>query len=179
MRPLRSEQNIEKLIIRLAVSSIWINAGVLNKLLNPGFLNPGSTSFIGFTVQYLAEGSPIRAFLYYAVFPHLYTVGVLVMIGEISFGVLTLLGLMSKLASSVAFYTNLIYFLSAYWTGADEYGINLLLMLLDLYILIKGAGTISIDYLIEKRIKIIRSGKLWFALGSIIYLVVVLYLLIY
>ncbi|MEM3915100.1 MAG: TQO small subunit DoxD, partial [Metallosphaera sp.] len=115
----------------------------------------------------------------YAVFPHLYTVGVLVMIGEISFGVLTLLGLMSKLASSVAFYTNLIYFLSAYWTGADEYGINLLLMLLDLYILIKGAGTISIDYLIEKRIKIIRSSKLWFALGSIIYLVVVLYLLIY
>lgn len=45
---------------------------------------------------------------------------------------------MSRLASTVALYTNLIYFLSAYWTGTEEYGINLLLMLLNLYLVVRG-----------------------------------------
>ncbi|AWR99032.1 TQO small subunit DoxD [Metallosphaera hakonensis] len=179
MKSLRDNLDLERLILRIAVASIWIDAGVFNKLLNPGFLNPGSTSYIGFTVQYLAEGSPIRGFLYTVVFPHVYTVGVLVMIGEISFGVLTLLGLMSRLASTVALYTNLIYFLSAYWTGTEEYGINLLLMLLNLYIVMKGPGQFSLDGVISPRLRIVGKSLPWVVLGSAIYLVVILYLLIY
>lgn len=179
MKSLRDESSLERLILRIAVASIWLDAGVLNKLLNPGFLNPGSTSYIGFTVQYLAEGSPIRGFLYTVVFPHVYTVGVLVMIGEISFGILTLLGFMSRLASTVALYTNLIYFLSAYWTGTEEYGINLLLMLLNLYLVWKGPGQFSLDGVISSRLKLLQNPIPWAIAGTLIYAIVILYLLIY
>ncbi|WP_409366347.1 TQO small subunit DoxD [Metallosphaera sp. D4-4] len=179
MKSLRNESSLERLILRLAVASIWLDAGVFNKLLNPGFLNPGSTSYIGFTVQYLAEGSPIRGFLYAVVFPHIYTVGVLVMIGEISFGVLTLLGLMSRLASTVALYTNLIYFLSAYWTGTEEYGINLLLMLLNLYLIVRGPGQLSLDSALSTRFKVLQNPTPWAVAGTVIYVIVILYLLIY
>ncbi|QKR00162.1 DoxX family membrane protein [Metallosphaera tengchongensis] len=179
MKSLKGETDLWQTLVRIAVASIWIDAGVFNKLLNPGFLNPGSTAYIGFTLQYLAEGSPIRAFLYSVVFPHPQLVGILVMIGEISFGVLTLLGFMSRLAGTVAFYTNLIYFLSAYWTGTEEYGINLLLMLFNLYLVAKGPGYLSVDQLIQRKLRIVERPLPWLVLGSLVYLIVIFILLIY
>jgi thiosulfate dehydrogenase [quinone] large subunit len=41
-------------LVRLAVATIWAYAGIFEKLLNPGFLNPASTSYVGITVKYLA-----------------------------------------------------------------------------------------------------------------------------
>jgi len=169
--------NNMSLIFRIAIASIWLNAGILGKLLNPGFLNPASTDYVGLTLQYLAEGSVIKGFLYAISVSHPTLVGVLVMTGEISFGVLTLLGLMTRLANTVAFYTNLIYFLSASWTGAEEYGINLLMMIIDAYLIIYGSDKFSIDSIIAKRVKIIDNVKLWVMVGSAIYVAVIIYLL--
>jgi len=161
-------------IFRLIAGSIWIFAGVFDKLLNPNFLNPTSSQYVGFTIQYFAEGSPIKQFLYAVAFPHPILTGQLVMIGEISFGVLFIMGALTKLASTVAFYTNLVYFLSAAWTGAEEYGINLLLMAIDIYFLLGGAKDFSVDSLFQG--SILWSSKLWFVIGSLIYLGVVILL---
>ncbi|WP_054846553.1 TQO small subunit DoxD [Sulfuracidifex tepidarius] len=161
-------------MFRLIAGSIWIVAGVLDKLLNPGFLNPDSTKYVGFTIQYFAEGSPIKGFLYSVAFPNPVLTGELVIIGEISFGVLFMSGMLTKLASTCALYTNLIYFLSAAWTGATEYGINLLLMGVDLYFLVNGAKRLSIDSMAPE--SPLWSTKLWFTAGSVLYLLVVIFL---
>ncbi|BBG25995.1 TQO small subunit DoxD [Sulfuracidifex tepidarius] len=161
-------------MFRVIAGSIWLVAGVVDKLLNPGFLNPESTKYIGFTIQYFAQGSPIKDFLYAVAFPNPVLTGELVMIGEISFGVLLMAGMLTKLASTCAFYTNLIYFLSAAWTGATEYGINLLLLGIDLYFLVNGARKFSVDSLAPG--SPLWSTKIWFTVGSVIYLSVVVFL---
>ncbi|QXJ30842.1 TQO small subunit DoxD [Saccharolobus shibatae] len=164
------------LILRISMASIWLYAGILGKLLNSGFLNPSSEQYVGFTIQYLAQGSIIRQFLYIVAMPHPVLVGTLVMIGEICFGFLTLIGLMTRLSSVVAFYTNLIYFLSASWTGAEEYGLNLLMMTINAYMIAYGSGNFSIDSLILRKFNIIDNKILWIVVGSVIYIAVIVYL---
>lgn len=163
--------------LRLITASIWLNAGVLGKLLNPGFLDPNSNEYVGITIQYLAQGSVIKGFLYAVAFPHPILVGELVLIGEIIFGVFLLLGLFVRLTSTAAFYTNLIYFLSAAWTGAEEYGLNLLMMIVELYLIIHGSDNLSLEHLIKRKAKLIDS-KLWIVVSSVIYSLVILYLYI-
>lgn len=160
--------------LRLITASVWLNAGIFGKLLNPGFLNPNSNDYVGLTIQYLSQGSVIRNFLYAVAFPHPILTGELVMTGEIIFGILLFLGLFTKLASTTAFYTNLIYFLAAAWTGAEEYGLNLLMMGVELYLIYYGASYFSIDSLIMKNK--ISNNKIWITIGTIIYASVVLYL---
>ncbi|QXJ27527.1 putative DoxD-like, integral membrane protein [Saccharolobus shibatae B12] len=164
------------LILRISMASIWLYAGILGKLLNSGFLNPSSEQYVGFTIQYLAQGSIIRQFLYIVAMPHPVLVGTLVMIGEICFGFLTLIGLMTRLSSVVAFCTNLIYFLSASWTGAEEYGLNLLMMTINAYMIAYGSGNFSIDSLISRKFNIIDNKILWIVVGSVIYIAVIVYL---
>ena len=168
--------NVFPLLVRIGLGTMWLYAGVVEKLLNPGYLNPASTSYVGITIQILMQGPLMRWFLEAVVFPHVYLVGLLVMIGEISFGVLTISGTFSRLANTVAFYTNLIYFLSAYWVDAEEYGINLLMMILDLYIVFNGVTAPSIDYLISKKWGAINNWKLWFIAGSVFYAFIILFI---
>ena len=164
------------IMVRIALATTWIYAGVFEKLLKPGYLNPASTSYVGVTIQVLMQGPLMRGFLEAVVLPHVYLVGLLVMIGEICFGVLTLTGTMSRFVNTVAFYQNLIYFLSAYWADTEEYGINLMMMILDLYIVFNGIAGPSVDSLISKKWRKINDWKLWFVAGTIFYLSVVLYL---
>ncbi|MBW9141644.1 MAG: DoxX family membrane protein [Candidatus Aramenus sp.] len=166
------------LALRLSLASIWLNAGVLGKLLNPGFLNPNSNDYVGLTILYFAQGSPIRGFLYAVAFPHPILTGILVMIGEISFGLSFLLGLGVRLSGTTAFATNLIYFLSASWTGAEEFGINLLMMLLDAYFVAYGAGRYSLDEILERKTRVV-SSKYLVVVGIAIYAVVVMWLYLY
>ncbi|MCI2413927.1 MAG: DoxX family membrane protein [Candidatus Aramenus sp.] len=166
------------LALRLSLASIWFNAGVLGKLFNPGFLNPNSNDYVGLTILYFAQGSPIRGFLYAVAFPHPILTGVLVMVGEISFGLSFLLGLGVRLSGTTAFATNLIYFLSASWTGAEEFGINLLMMLLDAYFIAYGAGRYSLDRALERKTRVVNSKYLVMA-GVAIYVAVVLWLYLY
>ncbi|SAI86740.1 TQO small subunit DoxD [Saccharolobus solfataricus] len=166
------------LILRISIASIWLYAGILQKLLNPAFLNPSSEQYVGFTIQYLSQGSIIRQFLYIVAMPHPVLVGTLVMIGEISFGILTLIGLMSRLCSVVAFYTNLIYFLSASWTGAEEYGLNLLMMIINAYIIAYGPGIYSIDSLVSRKVNVVNNKIIWIIVGSAIYVAIIVYLIL-
>ncbi|WP_069284203.1 TQO small subunit DoxD [Saccharolobus sp. A20] len=164
-------------IVRISLASIWLYAGVIGKLLNPGFLNPNSNQYVGLTIQYFSQGSIIRGFLYAVAFPHPILTGILVMIGEISFGISLLLGLGVKLSSTTAFYTNLIYFLSASWTGAEEYGLNLLMMILDVYFIIYGGSKYCLDNFLPK--SIVNNTKICLITGSVIYLGVVIFLFLY
>jgi len=173
-----NQNNFWTVVLRLITASIWINAGVFGKLLNSGFLNPNSNAYVGFTILYFSQGSPIRGFLYAVAFPHPILTGILVMIGEISFGILLFLGLGVRLASTAAFYTNLIYFLSAAWTGAEEYGINLLMMTIDLYFIIYGSNYFSIDSIIRKKTSIMDNKKIWITVATLIYLGVIFFLYI-
>lgn len=164
-------------LLRLISASTWLYAGVIGKLLNPGFLDPGSTDYVGLMIQYFAQGALIKGFLYAVVFPHPKLVGELVMIGEIIFGAFLLVGLLTKLIATGSFFTNLIYFLSAAWVGAVDYGTNLMMMFADIYLMLNGADNLSIDHFLKKRIKIINSNW-WIVVGSLIYAAVILYLLI-
>ncbi|AHC52064.1 TQO small subunit DoxD [Sulfolobus acidocaldarius SUSAZ] len=164
-------------VVRISLASIWLYASVFGKLLNPGFLDPNSDEFVGLTIQYLSQGSIIRNFLYAVAFPHPIITGIIVMVGEMIFGLTMLLGLGVKLSAVTGFYTNLIYFLSASWTGAEEYGLNLLMMILNLYFLLNNPGRYSLDNLLSQ--DVMSNTKIWVATGSIIYLGVILSLLIY
>ncbi|BFH73039.1 DoxD domain-containing protein [Sulfurisphaera javensis] len=164
--------------MRLALATIWIYAGVFEKLLNSGYLNPSSTSYVGITIQVLMQGPIMREFLQIVVLPHVLLVGELVMIGEITFGIFNLLGLMTRLTNTIAFYTNLIYFLSAFWVDTEEYGINLLMMIIELYLIYKGSQDFGLDALIRRKIKQIDNAKLWFIMGSLFYLCIILYLIL-
>ncbi|QIW23723.1 DoxX family membrane protein [Sulfolobus sp. S-194] len=163
--------------MRLALATIWIYAGVFEKLLNPGYLNPSSTSYVGITIEVLMQGPIMKPFLEYVVLPHVLLVGELVMIGEISFGILNLLGLMTRFTNTVAFYTNLIYFLSAYWVDTEEYGINLLMMIIELYLIYKGSQDFGLDALIRRKFRQVENAKILFIAGSILYACVIFYLL--
>ncbi|MBB5254182.1 DoxD domain-containing protein [Sulfurisphaera ohwakuensis] len=163
--------------MRLALATIWIYAGVFEKLLNPGYLNPSSTSYVGITIEVLMQGPIMRPFLENVVLPHVLLVGELVMIGEISFGILNLLGLMTRFTNTVAFYTNLIYFLSAYWVDTEEYGINLLMMIIELYLIYKGAQDFGLDALVRGKFKKIEDPKIWFIAGTVFYVGIILFLL--
>jgi thiosulfate dehydrogenase [quinone] large subunit len=164
--------------LRFAASSVWIYAGVIKKLLDPGFLNPSSTSYVGLTVQYLAQGPLLRPFLYAAVFPHVMLVGFLVMVGEVSFAILTMLGLLNRLTGTVALYTNLVYLLSAYWAGAEEYGVNLFLIIADLLLVLGAQDPLSLDSLLSRKLRLLRRPLPWFVAGTSIYSAIIVYLLL-
>lgn len=162
--------------MRVILGISWLYAGVLEKLMNPGFLNPGSPEYVGITLQYLAQGSVIRGFLDYVVVPQPYLTGVLVMIGEISFGVLTLSGAFTRLASAVALITNGIYFLAAEWSSFEEFALNLIWMALDIYFLVYGPGQFSIDSLVKWKTDV---GIKWAVVLSVgIYISVIMLLIL-
>ncbi|TRM90475.1 hypothetical protein DJ526_07300, partial [Sulfolobus sp. A20-N-G8] len=50
-------------IVRISLASIWLYAGVIGKLLNPGFLNPNSNQYVGLTIQYFSQDPELRRIL--------------------------------------------------------------------------------------------------------------------
>lgn len=92
----------------------FVYAGI-QKLSDPGFLHPGSPTYIGTQLHGFAQGTPGGGLLRTFALPHPQLAGVGVAVIEIAVGLLVLLGLRTQLAALVGLGLSLVLFLTASW----------------------------------------------------------------
>src|SRR5689334_13210618 len=88
----------------------------LQKVSDPGFLQPGTSTYIGTQVTAFATRSPIGFLIDAFAAPVPQLTGVLVIVTELAIGALVLLGLATRWAAAAGALVNLVFFLSASWS---------------------------------------------------------------
>ncbi|HEY1454961.1 MAG TPA: TQO small subunit DoxD [Candidatus Dormibacteraeota bacterium] len=101
--------------LRLFLGATFVYAG-LQKIADPGFLQPGSSTYIGAQLQGFAPHSPIGFLLDIFALPVPQLTGVGVIVTELAVGILVLAGLATRWAAVVGAIVNLAFFLTASWT---------------------------------------------------------------
>jgi thiosulfate dehydrogenase (quinone) large subunit len=101
--------------LRLFLGVTFLYAG-LQKLNDPGYLVPGSTTYIGTQLQSFAGRSPIGFLLEWLATSLPVPTGVAVMLGEMAIGVLVLLGIATRWAAIGGALLSAALFLTASWT---------------------------------------------------------------
>lgn len=100
--------------LRFFLGVTFVYAG-LQKVADPGFLQPGSSTYIGTQLQAFAAHSPIAFLLDVFALPTPQLTGVAVMAAEIVIGLLVIGGIATRWAAAAGAATNLVFFLSASW----------------------------------------------------------------
>jgi thiosulfate dehydrogenase [quinone] large subunit len=100
--------------LRAFLGATFVYAGV-QKLSDPGFLHPGSPSYIGDQLRGFSQGTPGGVLLRTFALPHAQLAGVSVALVEIAVGLLVLLGLGTRVAAAAGLGLNLVLFLTASW----------------------------------------------------------------
>jgi thiosulfate dehydrogenase [quinone] large subunit len=93
----------------------FIYAG-LQKISDPGFLNPGSSTYIGTQLQSFAAHSPIGFLVQAFALPEPQLAGIVVIAAELAIGVLVVIGIATRWAAALGAALNLVLFLTASWT---------------------------------------------------------------
>jgi thiosulfate dehydrogenase [quinone] large subunit len=101
--------------LRLFLGATFVYAG-LQKIFDPGFLQPGSSTYIGTQLQAFAAHSPIGSVIQALALPTPQLTGIAVIATELVVGGLVLLGIATRWASAVGAVVNLVFFLTASWT---------------------------------------------------------------
>lgn len=101
--------------LRLFLGVTFVYAG-LQKIADPGFLQPGSSTYIGTQLQAFANHSPIGFLLDVFALPVPQLTGAAVIVTELAVGILVLVGLATRWAAVVGALVNLAFFLTASWT---------------------------------------------------------------
>jgi thiosulfate dehydrogenase [quinone] large subunit len=101
--------------LRLFLGVTFVYAGY-QKLSDPGFLTPGSATYIGTQLHGFANGTPGGFLLRWFALPFPRAAGVGVALAEIAIGILTTAGLLTRLAAAAGLGLNLVLFLTASWT---------------------------------------------------------------
>jgi thiosulfate dehydrogenase [quinone] large subunit len=101
--------------LRLFLGLTFIYAG-LQKIADPGFLQPGSTTYIGIQLQSFATHSPIGFLLDWFALPVPQLAGVGVIVTELVVGALVIFGLATRWAALVGALLSFVLFLTASWT---------------------------------------------------------------
>src|SRR5690242_2665064 len=101
--------------LRFFVGATFVFAG-LQKIADPGFLQPGSSTYIGTQLQAFAAMSPIGFLVQAFAVPTPQLTGIAVIATELAVGVLVLLGVATRWAAAVGALVNLVFFLTASWT---------------------------------------------------------------
>ena len=101
--------------LRLFLGVTFVYAGY-QKLSDPGFLTPGSATYIGTQLHAFANGTPGGFLLRWFALPEPRVAGVGVALGEIAIGLLTTFGLLTRAAAAAGLALNLVLFLTASWT---------------------------------------------------------------
>jgi thiosulfate dehydrogenase (quinone) large subunit len=99
--------------LRLFLGATFVYAGI-QKLSDPGFLNPDGPTYIGTQLHGFADGTP-GGFLLEPAISHAELAGVAVAVLEIAIGVLVLMGFLTRLAAAGGLALNLLLFLTATW----------------------------------------------------------------
>jgi thiosulfate dehydrogenase [quinone] large subunit len=99
--------------LRLFLGGTFVYAGI-QKLSDPGFLNPHAPTYIGTQLEGFADGTPGGSLLHPAL-SHAAAAGVGVALLEILIGVLVLMGVLTRPAAAIGLMLNLVLFLTASW----------------------------------------------------------------
>jgi len=117
-RPLRrlhpAEPGLALLPLRAFLAVTFVYAGV-QKLSDPGFLHPGSPTYIGAQLHAFAHGTPAGFLLRWFALPSPAVAGVGVALTEIAIGLLVGLGLLTRVVAGAGLALNLLLFLTASW----------------------------------------------------------------
>jgi len=101
--------------LRLFLGATFAYAG-LQKISDPGFLQPGSSTYIGTQLQSFAAHSPIGFLIQVFALPVPQLAGIGVIAAELAIGLLVLLGLATRWAAAAGALLNLVFFLTASWS---------------------------------------------------------------
>jgi thiosulfate dehydrogenase (quinone) large subunit len=101
--------------LRLFLGLTFVYAG-LQKIADPGFLQPGSTTYIGTQLQSFATHSPIGFLLDWLALPVPQLAGIGVIVTELVIGALVILGLATRWAAAAGALLSFVLFLTASWT---------------------------------------------------------------
>jgi thiosulfate dehydrogenase [quinone] large subunit len=101
--------------LRFFLGATFIYAG-LQKIEDPGFLQPGSSTYIGSQLQAFAAHSPIGFWLSVFALPTPQLTGIVVIAVELAIGVLVTAGLATRWAAASGALVNFAFFLTASWT---------------------------------------------------------------
>ena len=139
--------SISLLLLRLAISYIWLTAG-LSKLFNSNFISTFSTTLFNF-----AKNTPFdfyEGFLKQYIIPHSYVFAQLTIWGEILTGIAFLLGFPLSLAILSGILMNVNYYLVA--NTVPSQFLNILMIFSQLAAYANGAGNIwGIDAKLNKK----------------------------
>ncbi len=100
--------------LRLFLGATFAYAG-LQKISDPGFLQPGSSTYIGTQLQAFAAHSPIGFLIQLVALPVPQLAGIGVIAVELAIGLLVLLGLATRWAAAAGALLSLVLFLTASW----------------------------------------------------------------
>jgi thiosulfate dehydrogenase [quinone] large subunit len=101
--------------LRLYLGVTFVYAG-LQKISDPGFLQPGGSTYIGTQLQAFAGHSPIGFLIQFFALPVPQLAGIGVIAAELAIGVLVLLGLATRWAAAAGALVSLVFFLTASWS---------------------------------------------------------------
>ncbi len=101
--------------LRFFLGTTFAYAG-LQKIADPGFLQPGSSTYIGTQLQAFATHSPIGFLLDVFALPTPLLTGIAVIAVELVVGLLVLLGIATRWAAAAGALVNLAFFLTASWS---------------------------------------------------------------
>jgi thiosulfate dehydrogenase [quinone] large subunit len=101
--------------LRLFLGATFAYAG-LQKISDPGFLQPGTSTYIGTQLQSFAAHSPIGFLIQLLALPVPQLAGIGVIAGELVIGILVLIGLATRWAAAAGALLSFVLFLTASWT---------------------------------------------------------------
>ena len=101
--------------LRLFLGVTFVYAG-LQKISDPGFLQPGSSTYIGTQLQGFVAHSPIGFLIEVFALPVPQLAGIGVIAVELVIGLLVLLGLATRWAATAGALVNLVFLLTASWS---------------------------------------------------------------
>lgn len=130
--------------LRLFLGLTFVYASI-QKLTDPGFLRPGSGTYIGAQLLAYSRGSPIRFFLLHLM-EHAQFIGIMTILGEFGIGVLILAGLLTRLAALGGLTLNFVFFLSASWHAYPYFmGSDIVFVMAWLTLALTGPGGFALD----------------------------------
>jgi thiosulfate dehydrogenase [quinone] large subunit len=100
--------------LRFFLGLTFVYAG-LQKISDPGFLDPAGTTYIGAQLQGFSATSPIGFLIQWLALPFPQLTGIGVIAAELAIGTLVLLGVATRWAAAAGAMINLVFFLTASW----------------------------------------------------------------
>ncbi|MEP6640762.1 MAG: TQO small subunit DoxD [Gaiellales bacterium] len=147
-----AEPGLALLPLRAFLAVTFVYAGV-QKLSDPGFLQPGSPTYIGTQLHAFAHGTPGGFLLRWFALPFPAVAGVGVALTEIAIGLLVGLGLLTRVVAGAGLALNLVLFLTASWNTHPYFlGSDIVFVFAWLTVLLAGpSGQPAVDNVLANR----------------------------